>query len=439
MVDTVPAPPWASVSGACCAMRSPAPLPTTAARLRRPPAAAAALLGACVLLAGCASGRPAAQSRPVSCPDLVAATLGRVAQRLYHEAVSSDVTVVARRLVEQSLPLQNAVLRGDRRLATAAATQLIATRHMVRVRVLRGAQVLADVGPSRALAPQRGTLRGAGGQPVGSYVVSTESATTYVSAVHGLTLAPAVITAGRRALASSADSATPVPPARGSFTVHARRLANFTFSAEGFPGGALQVHVIPSYAYARQACGASERATVRNLISGALLRIYHFEASSGETLAQVHRVGQDEPLLRAVAAHDPAATRRAIVALLNQHIVRLRVNDNRRLLSDVGGPYVLAPVTHDLVRGGQRIGRFVLSIQDDMGYLLLSRRLVGVPLVMRMQGRTVMSALPRSPANLPTQGAFSLGGRDYEVFSFTVEAFPSGPLRVFALIPIPYR
>ena len=401
--------------------------------------AIATALGALGLTA-CGSGQPTAQkTTPATCPTVVASTLGRVAHLLYGESVSSDTTRVAQGLVERSVALRDAVRRDDRALAAAAVRRLLDTHHMVRLRVVHNGHVLADVGPARVLSPLAGVLRDDAGQPLGSYAASTQTASAYVSAVKGLTLAPAVINRGTRVLASSLAGAPPAPPDHGSFTFHGQRLANYTFAARGFPRGALTIHVVPSFAYAARVCGATDRVTVHQLITGTLLRIYHFEASSGATFAQVHRVQQSRPLLRAVASHDPAATRRAIVALLNQHIVRLRVSDTSRLLGDVGGPYVLAPVSRDLTVGGATIGHFVLSIQDDLGYLLLSRRLAHVSLVLRIGGRTVMSALRPPPPDLPEQGALTLRSRAYEVSSYTVEAFPSGPLRVYALIPFPYR
>ena len=78
--------------------------------------------------------------------------------------------------------------------------------------------------------------------------------------------------------------------------------------------------------------------------------IYAGEAGR-RTLPQVRRVQHDQALLQAVASRDQAATRQAIVGLLNQHIVRLRVSAGGGLLSDVGGPFVLAPVRADLRLG----------------------------------------------------------------------------------------
>ena len=93
----------------------------------------------------------------------------------------------------------------------------------------------------------------------------------------------------------------------------------------------------------------------------------------------------------------------AIDTLLNQHIVRLRVSAGGQLLSDVGGPYVLAPGhARRCACGGHTIGSFVLSIQDDEGYLRLTRRLAGLDVLMYMNlGRTRSSSRTASARTAP--------------------------------------
>jgi hypothetical protein len=121
------------------------------------------------------------------------------------------------------------------------------------------------------------------------------------------------------------------------------------------------------------------------------------------------------------------------------HIVRLRVTRGGSVLADVGGPYILAPVSGSLRRGGRTIGSYVLSVQDDSGYVKLVTRFIGVPLAMRSGARTlpVEGALSPAPANLPARGPVSFHGRSYQVFSFDAAAFPSGVLRVSLLIRVP--
>ena len=57
---------------------------------------------------------------------------------------------------------------------------------------------------------------------------------------------------------------------------------------------------------------------------------------------------------------------------------------------------------------------------------------------MYMGSKLVQSSLQGTPAGVPSQGPFSYGGRSFIAFTFQAHAFPSGPLRITALIPLPY-
>ena len=146
----------------------------------------------------------------------------------------------------------------------------------------------------------------------------------------------------------------------------------------------------------------------------------------------------DPGLLSAVARRDPAATRIAIERLLHEHVVRLRVSAGGRLLSDVGGPYVLAPVSAPLRMGGRQIGSLVLSIQDDEGYKRLAERLAGLRVLMYMGAQLVKNSLGPTPGTPPPSGSYRYQGRTYRVFTIHAQAFPSGPLRIVVLVPLPY-
>jgi hypothetical protein len=174
-----------------------------------------------------------------------------------------------------------------------------------------------------------------------------------------------------------------------------------------------------------------------NTLSRIATLIYEGEAGH-RTNAQVNRVARDATLLHAVSQRDPLATRQAVVGLLNEHIVRLRVSTAGRLLSDVGGPFVLAPVPGSLRLGGRTIGSFVLSIQDDEGYLRLAKRLAGLPVLMYVGPRLVLNSLGPAPGAVGANARFRYRGRSFRTFTFTAKAFPDGPLRITVLIPIPY-
>jgi hypothetical protein len=177
-------------------------------------------------------------------------------------------------------------------------------------------------------------------------------------------------------------------------------------------------------------------------------RIYTAEIDGRSTSEQVRRVQRNQALLEAVARREPAAAERAIHALLNQHIVRLRASAGGQPLADVGGPYVLGPVTAPLRLGGRTIGNLVLSIQDDEGYLRLTRRLAGLAVLMYMNlgsgpQQLVKDSLGPMPgpalASVPAGGTYRYRGRSFRVFTIHATAFPSGPLTIRVLVPIPYR
>ena len=100
---------------------------------------------------------------------------------------------------------------------------------------------------------------------------------------------------------------------------------------------------------------------------------------------------------------------------------------------------MLAPVRATLRLHGRQIGNLVLSIQDDEGYLRLARRLAGLHVLMYMGGtRLVKNSLGPAPGAVPTSGLYRYRGHTFRVFTLNAHAFPSGPLRISVLIPIPY-
>ncbi len=114
----------------------------------------------------------------------------------------------------------------------------------------------------------------------------------------------------------------------------------------------------------------------------------------------------------AVAAHDATASALAIVGFFGEHIhvVRVRVTTNGRLLEDLGGPYVLAPVRGAVRSGGRVVGQFEMAIQDDAGYLRLAHLFTGAEILMRTGARQVMGTLSPGPANVPARGPSPTAG-----------------------------
>jgi hypothetical protein len=429
-------------------------------RIRRPAArtmlaragivlAATAILGALGALSGCgsslrngggeeASAADVDASTPGTCAATVLEALGRVALRVYGEGVASERTASAQHLIAGSAALRRAVEEGNARGARSAAEQLIATGHMTNLRIVRGGRVLAEAGHPGALAPLSGKLTGAGGKPIGGFVTSVWANGGLIAETNGIAEGVTMLREHEHTVAGAFELPPGELPAQGTLT-HAGVAYQYTsFPATSYPAGKpLRVFLLRPISSTAALCGASGEDTTVNTISRIAHLIYDGEAGR-RTLAQIHRVQQSRTLLHAVARRDPAATRAAVEKLLHHHIVRLRVSAGGRLLSDVGGPFVLAPVSAPLRLAGRTIGSFVLSIQDDEGYKRLAQRLVGLDVVMYMGSRLVRSTLDRAPKSIPTSGSLRYRGRSFRLYTFNAQAFPSGPLRITVLIPLPY-
>ncbi len=396
-----------------------------------------------VAIVGCGStpkGVVASASEP-DCATTVARVLSRVARRIYHEGVASERTVVARHEIAASKPLQAAVEAGDAAAASAAASALIAAGHMTDLRIVAREHTLADVGKP-ALAPFGGVIENAARHPIATYLTSVWSDEGFLAETDGVTEGRVALRRGARRLGGS--FALPAGRVRdsGQLTIGHTTYAYSSFPATAYPKGRLRVYVLRSVPSTRPLCGASSEQTTVATLSRVATLIYAGEAGA-RTRPQVRRVQRDAALLQAVAQHNRAATQAAVRQLLNEHIVRLRVlSPSNQLLADVGGPYVLAPVSAPLRLHGRTVGHFVLSIQDDEGYLRLSKRLAGLSVLMYMnidgKSTLVKNSLGPEPPQTPTSGRYEYRGRTFQVFTLDAAAFPAGTLTIRVLIPIPY-
>ncbi len=407
----------------------------------------ALLIVLAILAAGCGSGvggsatadpDPLSSGSSSTCSATVLDVLGHVALRVYNEGVASERTEVALRLITRSIPLREAVERGESGAARSAAVALLATGHLTNLTVLRGGQTLTNVGAANALAPLHGSILGAKGIPIASFVTSVWSVGGFIDEMKGVAEGNVGLRKGSHSIPGAFKlPAAELPPA-GTFTKQGVVYQYTSFPATVYPAGSLRVYLLRSIRSTAGLCGRTTEDTLVNTVSHIARLIYAGEGGARARL-QVHRVQSNQALLNAVANRDPNATRVAIDTLLHHHIVRLRVSAGGHLLADVGGPYVLAPVRATLRLHGRQIGNLVLSIQDDEGYLRLARRLVGLHVLMYMGGtRLVKNSLGPAPGKVPTSGLCRYRGHTFRVFTLNAHAFPSGPLRISVLIPIPY-
>jgi hypothetical protein len=377
------------------------------------------------------------------CSKAVLTTFSTVLQRVYDEGIVSERTASARYMITTSAALRTAVSSGNRAAAQAAARSLLSSGHMTNVTVVRGGRPFIDIG-APALAPLRGTLPNAAGAPVASYLTSVWNDKSFLTEAGGVTQGLVALRAHGQALGDSPTLPRGPLANEGALARGGIAYRYTSFPVEVYPSGSARVYaLLPVHSIAKL-CGRTTEDTTVNTLQHVAELIYAAEVGHAAQ-AQLHRVERNRRLLEAVARREPEATRRAIDALLNEHVVRIRVSVGGRLLSDVGGPYVLGPVSAALRLRGHTIGELTLSIQDDEGYQRLARRLAGLDVLMYVdpaRPQLVKDSLGAGPgpalATVPASGPFRYRGSSYRVFTVHAEAFPSGPLVIRAFVPIPY-
>jgi len=205
--------------------------------------------------------------------------------------------------------------------------------------------------------------------------------------------------------------------------------------------GAGRAASAPPSAARPPACAAGTQATVATADAQMMSDIYRNQLAGTEVSYDLAQITGAADLIHAVSARDPAATRRAVTRLVYHpawHIVRLRVLDGSgRLLGDLGGPYVAAPVSGVLRSGGRVVGRFVMSVQDDVGETKLETRFVGDPIGIYASGRLVAERGARLPSAAPAGAALTVGGVTYRVTRGTFNAFPTGTFEAVILVAPP--
>jgi hypothetical protein len=192
---------------------------------------------------------------------------------------------------------------------------------------------------------------------------------------------------------------------------------------------------------AAPACGAGTQAAVATVDATAAEHIYANELAGTEVSFDVAQVTGAADLRSAVAAGNAAATFAAVHRIVFHpawHIVRLRVlSAAGRLLADIGGPYVIAPVAGVLRWRGRTVGRFVMSVQDDTGETKLETRFVGDPIGIYVGGLLVAERYASLPPAPPAGSALTLARTRYAVVRQTFRSFPTGTLEELLLVPPP--
>jgi len=189
-------------------------------------------------------------------------------------------------------------------------------------------------------------------------------------------------------------------------------------------------------------CGTTSASTIAGVDASVAQGIYAAELRSHEVSADIAHVTESQALLTALATNNETAVGAAVHAIVyapRLHIVRLRVERAGRVLGDVGGPDIIAPISGALRWKGRMIGTYVMSVQDDAGYVKLVSRFIGVPVDLYRNGSFLMGTLQPPPATVSTGTPVSVGGNAYHARVLSARAFPTGSLRVALLVPTPKR
>ncbi len=193
---------------------------------------------------------------------------------------------------------------------------------------------------------------------------------------------------------------------------------------------------------AARPCGAQSATTIAGIDAQVARLIYADELGGRETRVDQAHVRGSQLLLGALSSGNTAAIRAAVHAIVytpHWHIVRLRVLRGGHVLADVGGPYVIAPVTGTLEQHGRVLGKYVMSVQDDVGYVKLVSRFIGVPVDLYRGGSFLMGTLQPPPPLPRPEATVVARGHAYRAQVFTAGGFPAGALTVALLVPLPSR
>jgi hypothetical protein len=417
---------------------------------RRPARIAVAALALATLpmltLMGCGSstsadGPPAVELASPQCADATARALGKVAESVYHEIAGGRIALPAAERVASAPTVVAAAEAGNPKALRMAIAPLLRDQ-LVRVRVSIGKRTLAEYGTANGIAPVSTPLRNVAGVEIGTVTASEEGMYGYASTVYAITEAQVFGRAGARWLGGSESPSPGSLPDHGEVTFRGTRYAVYSFAGTGFPKSAMRTFVLAPVPLA-SACGRNPEETATDAIGAVAMKIYREEQSGPATRAVVRDFERSRAFQRAVATDEPAGATEVIDAFFKTtlHVVRVRATLGEKLVVDVGGPHVLAPIRGD-VKGtsGHVVGHFLLSVQDDLGYVILTHRFTGAQVFLYgdpTHPEPIVGSASPAPLSVPDHGAVVYDGVRYWAYSFDAEAFPKGQLRVSLLIPPP--
>jgi len=216
-------------------------------------------------------------------------------------------------------------------------------------------------------------------------------------------------------------------------TAAAALAASLTIDADHNSVSRASAAVRPAGRSGADACGSASASTVSTVNVAAARRILASELHGAEVRADIGHITSSQALLSAMAGSNPATVQAAVHALVyapHWHIVRLRVLKGSKVLADVGGPYIIAPVTGTLRWHGRTVGSYVMSVQDDVGFVKLVSRFIDVPIDIYRNGSFLMGTLKPAPTSLGNGTTVTISGSTYRASVMQAGAFPGGSLEI---------
>lgn len=207
----------------------------------------------------------------VSGPATVAAVQDLVAQRIYADELHGRETLEDAARVRSFQPLLGALQRNEPAAVASAVHALVYMPHwhIVRLRVTRGNNVLADVGGPHVTAPVTGVLR-AHGRTLASYVMSVQDDLGYQKLVSRFIGAPIDIYQHGAFVMGTLTPAPAMPADGARVQVAGRSWLVQNVAIRAFPSGSLQASLfIPA---STGGASTSSCATVKLEAWGAVAR-----------------------------------------------------------------------------------------------------------------------------------------------------------------------
>jgi hypothetical protein len=200
------------------------------------------------LLAPSAAVAAVCQRRAGKAPNATqarATTLGLVAERVYEAERGGSKAELILRYAERSRAFREAVLAGNATATRAAIIGFFRSHlHIVRVRVIREGKPLIDVGGPYVLAPIPGVIRNTRGRVVAHFLLSIQDDRGLQILSQAFTGAQVLIREGTHQVMGTLNPGPATIPSRGTVVYRGVPYVVYSFYAQAFPTGTLQVSLL---------------------------------------------------------------------------------------------------------------------------------------------------------------------------------------------------